>query len=968
VPVPNNATSGNVVVTVGGVPSNGFNFVVVPVTTTLTLVQHASKDAGTTTSSTLAFSSNNAAGNWIGVVIRASTSGQLFTVTDTRTNTYRKAVQLNETVDGTTLAIYYAENIAAGANTISVSDTASGTLRFAIFEYSGIMTANSLDASAVAQGTSASPSSGTMTTTANGDLLLGAMSTANPQTFTAGTGYTARERVPATGTKLMVEDGNQAAAGATSANAALSATDNWGAVLASFKTGSGNAPPPISVSVLPTAASTPAGSGTQNFTATVQNDSLNQGVTWSLSGTGCVGSFCGTLINVAALSVTYNAPVNVPNPATVTLTATSKAANTKSASATITVTPNGTAPGVGISPKRGGLVTSQTMALSASVLNDVGNAGVSWVATGGTLAGQTTSSATFSSATAGSFTITATSVADSSKSASATIGVTNLASVSTYHNNLSRDGTNTREFALTTSSVTPTTFGKLFSCPVDGAVYAQPLWVPNVTIGGGTHNVIFVATEHDSVYAFDADGAATCTQYWQASLLDAAHGAGTGAAPVNPGDTSELGDISGEIGITGTPVIDTISKALYVVSKTKESSVYHQRLHALNLSDGSEKVSPPMDITSTITVPGSGDTGDSSVGCTATSGRVPFCPLRENQRPGLVLNNGIVYVTWASHGDIQPYHGWIMGFNAATLARVFTFNDSPDGRGGGIWMAGAAPAVDSSNNLYILTGNGDFNADALTPPNTDYGDSLLKLNSSLVVTDSFTPKDEGNLDAADLDLGSGGAAIVVDLPLTSPVQHLLVGGGKGTGFDGELYVVNRDNLGKWDPATDHVVQEFPLGSGIFATAAFWQNTLYIAAAGKPLRAFTLDPTTSTFNTLTVPQSSNTFGFPGVSPSVSSSGTSNGIVWAIDSSQNGMSDTNPARIAGPAVLHAYDATNLATELWNSSLGTGNTAGNAVKFTVPTVANGRVYIGTRGNDSTQGSGTIKGQLDVYGLLPN
>jgi len=966
VSVPTGATTGNVIVTVGGVASNAVNFVV-PANAPIALVQHAGVDAGTTTATTLSFPSNNTAGNWIGVVIRASTSGQVFTVTDSRANSYRKAVQLNESVDGTSVAIYYAENIAAGANAVSVANSVSGTLRLAILEYSGIAVVNSADGFSSAQGTSAAPSTAPFATARNGDLLLAAMSTANPAIFTAGTGFTIRDRVPASGSKLTSEDQVQTTAGTASANASLGAADNWGAVVAAFASASATPPPPISVTIAPTSASVTAGGAPQAFTATLQNDLQNRGVTWALSGAGCSGATCGVLTGFTATSVTYNAPASVPSPPTVSITATAVADSTKSASAAITVLQGSV--GVTLTPKRGGLITSQVLALSAVVTSDVGGAGVSWTTTGGTLGNQTLTSATFSSGTPGSFTITATSNADHSQSASATIGVTDLAAVTTYHNDLSRDGSNAQEYALTPSSVNSSTFGKLFSCPLDGAVYAQPLWVANVSIAGGIHNVIFVATQHDSVYALDADGGSgtTCTQFWKASMLDTAHGVPTGvtANPVDPNDTSEIGDISGEIGITGTPVIDANAKTLYVVSKSKEGSAYHQRLHALNLADGTEKVSPPKDITPAITVPGTADTGDASVGCSATSGNVPFCPLRENQRPGLVLANGIVYVTWASHGDISPYHGWVMGFDATTLALVSKFNASPNGRQSGIWMAGAAPAVDSGNNLYVITGNGDLNAGI-----GSYGDSFIKLTSNLTVADWFSPFDQSNLDSNDLDLGSGGAAILVDLPLTSPFPHLIVGGGKGTGFDGELYVINRDNLGNFNSTSDTgiVVQEFPLGSGIFATSAFWQNRLYIAATGRALTAFDLDPATSLFNSTPSSRSATSYGFPGATPSVSSSGTVNGIVWAIDSSANGKNDPNPTRVAGPAVLHAYDATNLAVELWNSSQGTGNTPGNAVKFTVPTVANGKVYIGTRGNDSTQGSGTVFGQLDVFGLLPN
>lgn len=598
---------------------------------------------------------------------------------------------------------------------------------------------------------------------------------------------------------------------------------------------------------------------------------------------------------------------------------------------------------VSLGPKRGGLTITQTVTFTATVTNDAGGQGVTWSATVGSFSSQTATTATYTApAAAGMATITATSKADVTKSASTTIGVTDLPGVFTYHNNLARDGANQQEYALTTSNVKSSSFGKLFSCAVDGEVYAQPLWVANLSIGGGTHNVIFVATENDSVYAFDAD-ISPCHQYWQKSFLSA------GVTTVPPGDTGETGDINKKIGITGTPVIDPSTKTLYVVAKTKEGTAnYHQRLHALSLTDGSEKFGGPVDITSAITLPGTGDTGDSSVGCTAGSGNVPFCPLRENQRPGLALANGVVYVAWASHGDQQPYHGWVIGFNASTLARVFTYNDSPNGFEGGIWMSGGAPAIDSSDNLYLITGNGDFDGV------TDFGDSFLKLSSSLSLSDWFTPNVQDQLNAQDLDLGSGGAAILVDLPSGSPVQRLLVGGGKGLGMAGQIYVLNRDSLGHTNATDSGALQQWSPGGAIFSTPAFWQNTLYLAGVGQRLQAFSLNTSTSKFNTAPSSQSPASFGFPGATPTVSSKGTANGIVWALDTSNNGT--PNGTGTNGPALLHAYDAANLATELWNSSQGTGNAAGTAVKFVAPTVANGKVYIGTQT------------EIDVYGLQPN
>jgi hypothetical protein len=932
--------------------------------TGVSLVQTTSLDAGTASTAALAFTSSNTVGNWIAVAVRAGSAGQAFTVTDSNGNTYREATQLSETVEGTSLAIYYAENVRGGTNTVNVSDSILGPLRFAIFEYSGIATANSLDAIGGVQGATASLNTGNVTTSSSGDLLLGAMSVANFEAFTAGSGYTAIGSVPAPpSTKLMVESEIQPVAGAASASSTIGATDHWVALLAAFR--AATATPPVinpSVSVSPGTASVPTGGSSQAFTAAMQNDSSNKGVSWSLTGTGCTGATCGTLSNATSTSVTYTSPSALPSPPSVTLTATSIASSSASASATITLTTAGPI-SVTVSPKRAGITVFQTQQFAATVTNDSTKAGVSWMVDGSiggnSTTGTVSASGLFAPGTqAGAHTVTATSIADGTKSFSATIGVTNLAGVLTYHNDSSRDGSNVQEYALTTSNVTAATFGKLFSCTADGAIYAQPLWISNLSIGGASHNVVFVATEHDSVFAFDADGSSSnsCIQYWTVSLLN-------GGTPVNPSATGEAGDISGEIGITGTPVIDTTTKTLYVVSTTLEGSVYHQRLHALNLADGTEKFSGPVDITPAITVAGDADTGDSSVGCTSAANTVPFCPLRENQRPGLALNNGTVYVSWASHGDQQPYHGWIMGFAASNLsAPPMVFNDTPNGVQGGIWMAGGAPAIDSSNNLYVMTGNGDWDGD------TNFGDSVLKLSSGLALSDWFTPSDEANLQANDYDLGSGGATMLVDLP-SSSVPHILIGGGKqGSGQPGELFVLNRDNMGKFNASDSGVVQKFPAGGRVFATGAFWQNSFYIAGLGAPLSVFTVNPLTSLFTTTPVSQSPTTFGFPGVTPSISSSGTTNGIVWAIDSSQYGMSDTSPTRAAGPAILHAYDATNLASELWNSTTGTGNTAGNAVKMTVPTIANGKVYIGTRGNDSTQGSGATKGELDVYGLMPN
>jgi hypothetical protein len=727
----------------------------------------------------------------------------------------------------------------------------------------------------------------------------------------------------------------------------------------------------ISVSVSPATASVRAGGGTQQFIATVSNDRHHRGVRWTFSGAGCSGSTCGTLSAASSASgtpITYTAPPNAPNPATVNLTATSVSNTLKKASASITITAN-IALSVAISPKCGGLAVTQSLPVTATVLNDNGSAGVTWSASGtvcsgvscGTFTNVTSTSATYvAPSTAGIYSITATSVADVTRSASNSIGVTDLSGVLTYHNNVSRDGTNTHEFALTTANVNKSTFGKLFSCQADGAIYAQPLWIPNLAIAGTPHNVIIAATQHESLYAFDAD-AAPCTTLWHVSLIDSAHGGTTGETSVPSSGTGALvgsgyGDISPEVGITGTPVIDPTTNTLYVVSKSVNSSQqFFQRLHAIDLATGSERIAPPQSIDSSISVPG---TGAGSI-----SGRVAFDPRNESQRPGLVLSNGVVYVAWASHEDHDPYHGWVIGFSASTLAPVANavFNSTPNQVGklsysrGGIWMGGGAPAVDSSGNLFFITGNGTFDANTGGP---NYGDSVVRLSTSsgLSVADYFTPLDQASLDANDTDFGSGAATVLVDQP-SGPVAHLLIGGGK----QGNLFVLNRDNLGKFGVSANNVVQAINLGNSIFATPVFWQNNLYVAGVGT-LKQFAFNTSTGKFNGAPFSQSAANYGFPGATPSLSSSGATNAIIWALD---NTLYCTPQSPGCGATVLHAYDATNLATELWNSSQAAANRdqAGHAVKFTVPTVANGKVYVGTRGNDST-----LLGELQVYGLLPN
>jgi chitodextrinase len=719
------------------------------------------------------------------------------------------------------------------------------------------------------------------------------------------------------------------------------------------------AAPDITPPTAPTNLAATAASTSQiNLTWTASTD--NVGVA-GYKVERCSGAACANFAQIATPSGTTFSDTGLAASTSYSyrVRADDAAGNNSAYSNTATATTQAASSGnisVTISPKRGGLTLSQAMPFTATVTNDVGSAGVTWSASSGSFSTQSTSAATFVAPnTMGVVTVTATSVVDVTKSASATIGVTDFAGMFTYHNDLSRDGVNAQEYALTTASVATATFGKLFSCPTDAAMYAQPLWVANLSTQSGTHNVIFAATTHDTVYALDAD-ANPCVTYWSKSLL------GSGETWVSSSDVG-TGDIQPDVGIIGTPVIDPATNTLYVVSKSKTNgssctpaTSCFQRLHALSLIDGSEKFGGPVNITSAISVPG---TGDGSSG-----GNVTFNTLRENQRPGLVLSNGVVYVAWASHGDNGPYHGWVIGFSASTLAITATFNANPNGSDSGIWMGGGAPAADSSGNLYFLTGNGTFDANS---GGSDYGDSTVKLSTSggLSVASYFTPADQQNLENGDSDHGSGGAAILVDQPSTAPHQHLLIGGGK----EGNFFLLDRDNLGGYranaNPVDTNSVQKFSEGNGIFSTAAFFNNALYIAGAGGHLNSFAFNTTTGQFNAAQTSQSPASFGFPGATPSVSAWGTTNGIVWAMN---NNAYCTQQSSSCGPTVLHAYDATNVATELWNSSQTAGDAAGNAVKFTVPTVANGKVYLGTRGNDTGNGGTTVPGEVDVYGLKPN
>lgn len=628
-----------------------------------------------------------------------------------------------------------------------------------------------------------------------------------------------------------------------------------------------------------------------------------------------------------------------------------------------------------VSPARAAVVTTtQTQQFTASV------GGVTWsvdnIVGGNSTVGTISASGLYTPpAKAGIYTVTATS---SGSSGSARIAVTDLASVLTYHNDLARDGVNSREFALFASTLTTATFGKLFSCPVDGAIYTQPLWLKGVSIAGGTHNLSLVATQHDSAYLFDAD-ANPCVTYWHVNLLDTLHGGTSGETPVSWNDVGYCyGDIYPEVGVTGTPVVDASTKTIYLVSASESdptnpgncvgtSGNFFHRLHALDLGTGSEKFNAPVTIAASV--PG---TGDGSV-----NGVVYFNSQLQHNRSGLAESGGRIYVAFSAHEDATPYHGWVLAYKASNVQQqVAVFNTTPNGvngADGGIWAGGGAPAIDSGGDVYVSTGNGVFD-ELPPPPNDDYGDTILRLHYkagstlngvNLDIAGYFTPYDQQTLAQYDTDLGSGGVVLFPNQTGSGP-QHLLTEVGK----EGTVYLVNRDNMGQYNSNNNNqIVQSFSGPAyGQWGVPALWHNNLYTGGQYDTVRQFSFNPSTELFNTNVASQSNESFGYPGTTPSVSAQSGAHPILWAIDASMYGYANPNvsgvncsavpvPPACTGPAILHAYNANNLSQEYWNSSQAGNNRdqAGNAVKFVPPTIANGKVYVSTRT------------EVTVYGLLP-
>ena len=489
--------------------------------------------------------------------------------------------------------------------------------------------------------------------------------------------------------------------------------------------------------------------------------------------------------------------------------------------------------------------------------------------------------------------------------------------ITTYHVDVARTGLNPNETTLTTSNVAAPTFGLLRTLPADGKVDGQPLYLSGLSIGGQSHNVVYAVSEHDSVYAFDAD---TGMQLWKTSIL--------GANETTSGDHG-CGQITPEIGITSTPVIDRKASAngtIFVVGMSQDQSGnYHQRLHALDVTTGAELSGSPTEISASY--PGTG--------ANSSSGKVVFDPGQYAERAGLLLLNGTIYMGWTSHCDGGPYTGWLMGYSESTLAQTAVLNLTPNGSEGSIWMAGAGLAADASGSIYFLDANGTFDTSLDGngfPTKHDFGNAFMKVSTasnSLSVADYFETSNTVSESAGDEDLGSGGALVLPDL--TDPagtVHHLAVGAGK----DSKIYVVNRDSMGKFNSSGDGAIYQEISGAigGVFSMPAYFNNTVYYGAVNDNLKAFPI--ANAKLATSASAQSTNNFQFPGATPSVSANGTTNGIVWAVENSS-------------PAILHAYDATSLQ-EIYNSNQAASGRDhfGNGNKFITPTIVNGKVFVGT------------------------
>ena len=695
----------------------------------------------------------------------------------------------------------------------------------------------------------------------------------------------------------------------------------------------------------------------QPLPVTLTNSST---VAITVSGISTSAGFAQTNNCGSTLAATSSCTINVTftpsaaGSASGTLSVTDDAAGSPQ---TVSLSGMGASPGVTFSPSSlafGNQILNTTSQAQPVMLTNSGTATLSISGTstsagfaqtnncGSTLAATSscTINVTFTPSAAGSASGTF-SVTDDAAGSPQTVSLTGtgttqaaLVSIATYHNDNSRTGQNLQETILTTSNVNSTNFGKVFSQALDGYSYGQPLYASSVAIPGkGVHNVVYVATMNDSVYAFDADSNAgsNAQPLWQVNFTNPALGITT----VPTSDLNCSTPITPQVGIMSTPVIDTTNNTIYVVVRTLENGEYYFRLHALDTTTGAEKFDGPVAIQASAPGTGSGSSG----------GNISFNALLENQRSALLLLNGQVYVSFGSLCDYGEYHGWMMAYSASSLDQTAVWLTTPDGKEGAIWQSGNGPAADSSNNIFVAVANGSFDIDI---SGSDYGQSIVKVGppagGGFPVLDYFTTYDALTYNLTDLDIGSSGVTLLPDQ--TGPYPHLLVQGDKA----GDLFLINRDAMGLYDPHDDsQIVQYLPEAeTGMWSSPAWWNNYVYIGGGGDYLKAFSFNPTTGLLSGMPLSQSVAKYSYPGTTVSISSNGTSNGIVWALD---NGAYKSP----TGVAVLNAYDATNLGQLLYSTSMNSArDNAGVPVKMTVPTIANGKVYV------------TTQNALAVYGLL--
>jgi hypothetical protein len=641
-----------------------------------------------------------------------------------------------------------------------------------------------------------------------------------------------------------------------------------------------------------------------------------------------------------AASYTTPATISADNGTTFNVVVSNSAGTITSAMATLTVTAAAVAPTITTQPTNQTVTVGQTATFSVTA---TGTAPLSyqWQKNSANIAGATAASyttpATVATDSGAKFDVIVSNAVGSQTSAMATLTVnaatSSTVNVVTYHYDNLRTGQNLNETTLTPANVNSATFGKLGSFSVDGLVDAQPLYLSAMAMPTvGTKNVLYVATENDSVYAFDADSVngTTSAYLWKISLL------GTGEMP---SDNRGCSQVTPQIGVTSTPVIDRSRGphgAIYLVAMSKDANGnYYQRLHALDLTTGAELFGGPTTVQATY--PG---TGDNSSG-----GNVVFDPKQYKERPGLLEIGTAIYTTWSSHCDDRPYTSWVMSYDANTLARTSVLDLVPNGSEGGIWMAGTAPAADSSGDIYFIVGNGDFdttlNASGF-PTNANCGNCYVKLTSAAPITllDYFTPLNTVAESDSDEDFGSGGPLLLPDLvDANGNTRHLAVGSGK----DSVIYVVDRDNMGKFNGGQDNIYQQISgqLGGGVYSKPSYFNNTVYYGAVGDHLKAFPI--ASALLAEMPSSQSASTFAYPGTTPSISANGATNGIVWAVENGSTG-------------ILHAYNASNLTNELYNSNQAANNRDHfSDNKFVTPMVANGKVYVGTPNS------------VVVFGLLP-